>query len=108
MNWTVDISGWLPYISVVLPIVIGIIVKASLSERAKAVIMLVATAVVALVNQVTESAGVLSGEGFQAWGFALVITISTYYGVWKPLGLGNVFPEAGIGPGTISPTHTDR
>ena len=98
MDWTVDISGWLPLVSVALPVAIGLIVKASLSERAKAVVMLVATAVVALVNQITESAGVLSGEAFQAWGFALVVTIATYYGVWKPLGLGNIAPETGIGP----------
>lgn len=98
MDWTVDISGWLPYVSLLLPVGIGLIMKASLSERAKAVTMLVVTAVVALINQITESAGILTGEGLQAWGFALVITIASYYGIWKPLGLGNVAPEVGIGP----------
>lgn len=98
MEWTLDVSGWLPYVSAILPVVIGGLYKASLSERAKAVIMLIATAVVALVNQLTESEGILTGGAFQAWGFALITTVATYYGVWKPLGLGNIKPDVGIGP----------
>lgn len=103
MEFTLDVSEWLPYVSVALPVVIGFFVKSSLSERAKAAVMLVATALVTLVNQVTESAGILTGESFQIWLFATITTIATYYGVWKPIGLGNVKPAVGIGPSEPPP-----
>ena len=49
----------------------------------------------------------LNHEGkfrYAAWRLSLihictvVVTIASYYGVWKPIGAGNVAPKVGVGP----------
>lgn len=98
MEFSLDISPWLPYVSVFLPVAIGLFYKSGASKAVKTAIMLVVTALVTLLNQITDSSGILTGEAFQAWLFTTITTIATYYGVWKPLGLGNPAPNKfGVG-----------
>lgn len=94
------VQSWLPLVVVFLPLLIGLLTKSTLSEKGKAVTMLVLTGVAALANQVDANAGILTVEMLGAWGLSVVVTISTYYGVWKPLGAGNIAPKVGIGPVT--------
>ena len=91
------IQGWLPIVGFVLPLVIGLITKASLSKGAKAVVMLVLTGVASLINQVDANAGILTVEMLNTWLGTMLVTVASYYGVWKPLGAGNIAPEKGIG-----------
>jgi small basic protein len=91
-----QIAGWLPAVAFFLPLVIGLVSKATLPEQAKAVIMLVVTAVAALAAQVAEAGGILEPETFKAWLLALVVTIASYYGVWKPLCVGNIALAVGL------------
>ena len=96
------IQSWLPLLAVFLPLVIGLISKSALPKQGKAVVMIVITGIASLANQVDANAGILSVEMLGAWAMTLVVTVSTYYGVWKPLGAGNPAPEVGIGPSTDS------
>lgn len=92
------ISGWLPIVAFFLPLAIGLLTKSSLSERGKAVVMLVFTGIAALIAQVEASNGILTDEMAITWLGTMVTTIASYYGVWKPLGAGNPLPDKGIGP----------
>lgn len=95
-----NIQSWLPIVAAVLPLVIGFLVKSDLSEAGKTAVMLVITAIAALANQVDANAGILTVQMLTAWVGTSVVTIATYYGVWKPLGAGNVAPKFGIGTPT--------
>lgn len=92
-----NIQSWLPVISFFLPLVIGLFLKVDAPDRLKAVVMLLFTAVAALANQVDANAGILTREMLEAWGSSTLITVMSYLGVWKPLGVGNVKPEFGVG-----------
>lgn len=93
-----NIQTWLPFVAAALPLVVGFLYKSTLSQAGKTAVMLVITAIAALANQVDANAGILTVEALYTWLGATVVTIATYYGVWKPLGVGNVAPETGIGP----------
>ena len=102
-----QIADWLPVVAFFLPLVIGLVSKATLPEQAKAAIMLVVTVVAALAAQVAEAGGILEPETFKAWLLSMVVTIASYYGVWKPLGVGNIAPTVGIGPADSPVAETD-
>lgn len=93
-----NVQTWLPIVAAVLPLVIGFLYKSSLSQAGKAAVMLVITAIATLANQVDANAGLLTVEMLSTWVGVTVVTISSYYGVWKPLGVGNVAPDLGVGP----------
>lgn len=92
------IAAWLPLVAFFLPLVIGLISKSTLSTRGKTAVMLVLTGVAALASQVDANAGILTIEMATAWIGTTIVTIGSYYGVWKPLGAGNIAPDKGIGP----------
>lgn len=93
-NW---INSNLDLIAFLLPLLIGGLAKASLNAQAKTVLMLVVTAVATLVAN-TQTGGFLDGDMLKDWGKSVIITVASYYGIWKPLGLGNIAPDKGIGP----------
>ncbi len=93
-----QVSTWLPFLAFFLPLVIGLVTKSTLSEKGKTVVMLVLTGVAALLSQVDANAGLLTVEMLTTWVGTVVVTIASYYGVWKPIGAGNVAPKVGIGP----------
>lgn len=86
-------------IAFLLPIVIGLVVKASLPSGAKSVVMIVLTGVTALLSEAgaTES-GLITSDMFRTWVETMVISIASYYGIYRNIGLGNLAPESGIGP----------
>ena len=92
------VATWLPLVAFFLPLVIGLISKSTLSSLGKAVVMLVLTGVAALASQVDTNAGILTLEMATTWIGTMIVTVASYYGVWNPLGAGNVAPEIGIGP----------
>jgi hypothetical protein len=93
-----QVSVWLPFLAFFLPLVIGLVTKSTLSEKGKTVVMLVLTGVAALLSQVDANAGLLTVEMLTTWVGTVVVTIASYYGVWKPIGAGNVAPKVGVGP----------
>lgn len=92
------LNGWLPAISFFLPLVIGLVVKSALPSGAKSVVMIVLTGVASLLATVEGNGDVLTTEMLTTWVGTLVVTVASYYGVWKPIGAGNPAPEVGIGP----------
>jgi hypothetical protein len=92
------VATWLPIVAFFLPLVVGLVSKSSLSRGGKTVVMLILTGVAALISQVDMNAGVLSVEMLTTWIGTMIVTVASYYGVWNPIGAGNIAPEKGIGP----------
>jgi len=90
-------GGWLPIIIAFVPLLIGLLVKSTASQQVKSVVMIVVTGLVTLGSQVEASGGILTKDTAVAWVFSIIVAISTFYGVWKPIGLGNIAPDKGIG-----------
>lgn len=93
-----SVATWLPLVAFFLPLVVGLVSKSSLSSSGKTVVMLVLTGVAALVSQVDMNAGVFTVEMLTTWIGTMIVTVASYYGVWNPIGAGNIAPEKGIGP----------
>lgn len=90
-------GGWLPIIVAFLPLVIGLVTKAVADQSVKATIMIVVTGLSTLGAQVADGGGILTKEMLTAWLFSIVVAVASYYGAWKPLGLGNIAPDKGLG-----------
>lgn len=90
-------AKWLTLASVLIPLAVGISVKSSLASKHKAIVMLSATAAAALIQQIVSNNGILTSDTFTLWVQATVLTVTAYYGVYKPVGVGNLLPNAGIG-----------
>jgi len=92
-------------VSMLIPILIGIITKATLPSSVKAVMMLVFNAVAALViaNTVDGGGAVISQATFQQWAIGLAISVASFFGVYSPMKIsshpdGYLAPHVGIGP----------
>lgn len=92
-------------VSMLIPIAIGLITKATLSSGVKTVLLLIANSVAALVIAATTEDGgaVITQATFFQWAIGLVIAIATYAGVYVPWKLtsradGILAPNFGIGP----------
>lgn len=90
--------------ALVVPIVTGLLTKASLSSAAKGLMTLVLNAVASLINVAVTADGtaVLSEATLINFGVGLAISVATYLGVYKPAGLtsapgGRLAPTVGIG-----------
>jgi len=74
-------------IQLIIPLVVGLVTKLQASSALKSVVMIVLNALTSLLKE-----ALAGGEEFN-WGVAfvnfvigVVISVSTYYGVWKPAG----------------------
>ncbi|RTK94031.1 hypothetical protein EKI60_04725 [Candidatus Saccharibacteria bacterium] len=91
-------GSWLPLIALFIPLIHGLLIKASAAHSVKTIANIVLSAVAALAYQVDSGGGILSRETATAWGMALLISITTYLGVWKPLDVPNrIAPNQGLG-----------
>lgn len=88
-------------VSLVIPVVTGLLTKASLSSGIKGLITLVLNAVNALIVGATLADGTaaFSQETLVVFLFGLAISVATYVGVYKPL---NVTSNEG---GLLAPAH---
>lgn len=91
-------------VSLFIPVLVGLLTKSSLSSGLKGLGMLVLNAVNALVVSavVADGTAVVSKETFVAFALSLAISVASYTGVYKPLGLtssegGKLAPDKGIG-----------
>jgi len=85
-------------ISLIIPIVTGLVTKYSTSSGLKGLITLVLNAVQALVVSATVGDGtaVISEETFVVFCVSLAISIATYAGVYKPLNITSSTPAGSL------------
>lgn len=97
-----NLAAWvndnLVAIGFLLPLVVGIVTKATAPQWLKTLVMIVLTGVAALLAAADQAGGAVSAQLFNEWVTTMVVTIASYYGVWKPIGAGAPLPSIGIGP----------
>lgn len=91
------LGAYFPTILFFLPLVVGLIVKKSASDAVKVITNMVAVGLVTLGDQVATNGGILEQAAAYKFVGGLVTSIAVYYGVWKPVGAGNINPDHGIG-----------
>lgn len=90
-------------ISAIIPIVVGIISKATLAPAIKAVFLLVFNALNVYITTaiVVDGSAVFTQQTFAHFLVGVVISIAVYFGVYKPANLtdkGALGPDFGLGP----------
>jgi len=98
-KFLLESGNWLIYLAPFIPLVVGLITKATLSSKLKAFTMIIVNGLAALAYQVESGGGILTKEMAAAWGFGIVVSAASYAGVWKPLGATSdtIAPKAGLG-----------
>jgi hypothetical protein len=98
-----------PVVTIILgtliPLVTGILTKATLSPGIKGIITVVLNAVAAAVTTavVADGSAVFSNQALLTFALGLVASTAAYYNVWNPNKLtsnpdGKLAPNSGIGP----------
>lgn len=93
-------------VSLLIPIANGLLTKYTLSSGVKAVITIVLNAVAALVLTATQADGtaVISNSTLLTFVFGTIVSVVSYLGLYKPVGLtssvpdGKLAPRSGVGP----------
>lgn len=80
-----DLATWAFIGGTLVPIVVGVLTKIHLHPGVKAVINLILATVVGLIGTAQVTDGVLSKEAIFTAGIALVTSMATHFGVWKPM-----------------------
>lgn len=96
------------FLSLLVPIVTGLLTKYALPAAAKVIIMIVLDAAVALVVGATmlpDGTAVINSQSLGSAVVAVVVSVATYLGVYVPLKVSNrpdgiLGPTVGIGPKT--------
>jgi hypothetical protein len=74
-------------VTLALPLLVALVTKAVASDRLRAVILLVLTAVNTLIGEaiVDDGSAIISKDTFLKWVMATLIAVATYLGFWKPI-----------------------
>jgi hypothetical protein len=87
-------------ISLLLPFLVALVTKAVASDRLRAVVLLVLTAVNTLVGEaiVDDGSAIISKDTFLKWALQTAIAVVAYLGFWKPVVNVNAkaAPNAGL------------
>lgn len=101
---TFDTTTWSTLQSVIVPIVVGLLVKAAASDRLKVLANIAVNAVGALLGSfvVLDGVATLSKPTLTMWVFGTIGSIATHYGIWKPLNVTSstskvLLPTVGVG-----------
>lgn len=88
-------------VGMLIPIVVGLITKFSTSSGVKALAMLILNAVQTLIVTATMADGtaIISKQTFIAWALALVVSVASYAGVYKPLNVTSSTETGKLKPG---------
>lgn len=92
---SIDAIGLATLAGIVTPILVGLITKLGASSTTKAIVTIVLTVALAVVNEIVNSGGsfaVYSMAVYAAWQF--VVHMATYLGIWKPVGSSDAPPLA--------------
>ena len=85
-------------VSPLLPVVVGLITKSKAAAQIKAVLNMGLSFVIGLVNQLVEGSAVWSKELVIATVVAYVISVASYFGVYRTFDTNNkLLPQVGIG-----------
>jgi hypothetical protein len=87
-------------LSLVIPVLTGLVTKVSAPAGFKQIVTIVLTAVAALVSQnvVGDGSSVITKEVGLLWAMNLAIAITSYLGIYKPHGTNaKLAPESGLG-----------
>lgn len=94
-------------VSFFIPLVTGLLTKATLPRVVKGLITLFLTAVSALITMATQSDGtaLVSQATFLSWALGFAVAVTSYLGIHQPANLtsnpgGKLAPDVGIGPST--------
>lgn len=96
----IDLGGelWYLLVALVIPVIVEALTKAHAPAKVKAIPTLVASAITGLVQSIADSNGVISREMLVTTVVTLLIAITSYLGLYKPLGLkGSILPKRGLG-----------
>jgi hypothetical protein len=89
MNVHLDTAYWLGLaISVVLPVLVGLVTTRVTSAGVKAVLLLLLTAVNGFLVELSQASdGYSVGTAVVLWGVSFAIGVLTHFGLYKPTGL---------------------
>lgn len=87
-------------IGLIIPIAVGLLTRYTTAAGVKVLLTMILNAIQTLIVQATVASGVavISKETFIAWLMALVVSIATYLGVYKPVSLTSSSPEGALFP----------
>lgn len=91
---TVDISLLQILVSMVLPLVVGIVVKQVAQPAVKSITLAVLSAVTAIATSALNSGGQIGKDTVIQAVIGFVIAVGSYYGIWKPTGVSNTVNTA--------------
>jgi hypothetical protein len=97
---TIDAFWVTALVSVIIPVLVGLLTKATAATWIQDVTNMVLTGIVALVATATQIDGVavISWVTFREWVVALAISIAMYLKVWKPVDINQrTLPAIGLG-----------
>lgn len=80
-----DLATWGLLGGTAVPILVGVLTKINLHPGAKAVVNLLVATLVGLIGTAQVTDGVLSKEAIFTAGLALITSMATHFGVWKPM-----------------------
>jgi len=90
-------------LTLLIPVAVAVVTKASLPPRWKAVLTMVLTAIVSLItmNKLDNGAAVMSMQTAYQWAVSTVIAVVSYLGFWQPVTQVNdrAAPHIGFGNG---------
>lgn len=92
---SVNLGLWSVIQGLIVPLVVGILVKATANSTFKVLVQIIVNAIGALIGSVVILDGVatISKATILMWAVATIATISTHYGIWKPTGVTGSTPS---------------
>lgn len=78
------LENWNLVAAVLIPLFVGIVTKASASSAVKSLVLVIANAANALVEQAVNDDGLLTEATLRAFITSVVVSVAMYYGVFKP------------------------
>jgi hypothetical protein len=101
MSVHLDTAYWLGLaISVVLPVLVGLVTTRVTSAGAKAVLLLLLTAVNGFLVELSQAGdGYSIGTAVVLWGVSFAIGVLSHFGLYKPVGLSGAAQDSLITSG---------
>lgn len=96
MNVHLDTAYWLGLaISVVLPVLVGLVTTRVTSAGAKAVLLLALTAANGFLVELSQASdGYSVGTAVVLWGVSFAVGVLSHFGLYKPTGISGVAQDS--------------
>lgn len=95
---TFSVVTWVALQSFVVPLIVGIVTKATASSPLKAVVNIVVNALGSLLGSVVvlNDVATISTATLGLWAMSTIGAIALHYGIWKPVGATGSNPRTNI------------